>query len=644
MQKEGEPMNLQTVRVVCAELGISEIQVRRAIAAGKLDTMKLGTRLLVDLDTARELLKPELPRMQMVRDDGANTSMWFVLDGWNRSGKRLPRATVSASELDAMNWVTRIWGVDAIMTPGNATKEKVAWAIKQVGQMSAQRVTEYTHTGWRKIEGKWVYLYHGGAIGMDGVTVRLEGALSRYRLDGSGAKGFEEITYLEGAERSMAMFNVMKSKIAVALLSTIYVAPLREFLEQAYVAPSYTLYLVGRTQTGKTTAATLGISHYGIFNDKLPKPASFHETANSVRQGAFLLKDMPYLIDDYHPVGTPQEKRQMISMAQSLSRAFGDGAERRRMNADGTLRTPTPPRCVSIITGEDMPDVGSSGIARFYVCRVREGDVYLNQALTELQEDALKGYLQKAMRGYIKWLQAQTDDLPERLHGMFLNLRHMVNQHSDALKGRAPDTVACMMIGYQMMLNYFRDIGLFDTETATSLFGEAFRILVENSEEQTEDSENDKPTRMYLESLSELIASRAVTVKDLNAVSSSAKGNPADNMVGYFDMEYYYFLPSKTFAAITRLYHEQGREFPLSAKALYAYLEEEGIIRKKGKDYTENKWIDGASRRVLRIARANVDGERTAPKPEQMPMDFKEVNDPDNPFDKSASAGASEGE
>lgn len=52
-------MNLQTVRVVCAELGISEIQVRRAIAAGKLDTMKLGTRLLVDLDTARELLKPE---------------------------------------------------------------------------------------------------------------------------------------------------------------------------------------------------------------------------------------------------------------------------------------------------------------------------------------------------------------------------------------------------------------------------------------------------------------------------------------------------------------------------------------------------------------------------------------------------------
>ncbi len=51
-------MNLQTVRTICKELGIPEIRVRRAIEAGKLDTMKLGSRTLVDLDTAREILKP----------------------------------------------------------------------------------------------------------------------------------------------------------------------------------------------------------------------------------------------------------------------------------------------------------------------------------------------------------------------------------------------------------------------------------------------------------------------------------------------------------------------------------------------------------------------------------------------------------
>lgn len=51
-------MNLQTVRTICKELGVAEIRVRRAIANGKLDTMKLGNRVLVDLDTARDVLQP----------------------------------------------------------------------------------------------------------------------------------------------------------------------------------------------------------------------------------------------------------------------------------------------------------------------------------------------------------------------------------------------------------------------------------------------------------------------------------------------------------------------------------------------------------------------------------------------------------
>ena len=51
-------MNLQTVRTVCKELGISETSVRRAIADKRLPIMRLGNRMLVDLDTAQDLLKP----------------------------------------------------------------------------------------------------------------------------------------------------------------------------------------------------------------------------------------------------------------------------------------------------------------------------------------------------------------------------------------------------------------------------------------------------------------------------------------------------------------------------------------------------------------------------------------------------------
>ncbi len=49
-------MNLQTVNAVSSALGISRDRVRRAIANGHLEVMKLGNRNLIDLDTARRVL------------------------------------------------------------------------------------------------------------------------------------------------------------------------------------------------------------------------------------------------------------------------------------------------------------------------------------------------------------------------------------------------------------------------------------------------------------------------------------------------------------------------------------------------------------------------------------------------------------
>lgn len=50
-------MNLQTIRTVSQVLNIKEQAVRRAVASGKLEGLKLGNRMLVDLDTAREVLE-----------------------------------------------------------------------------------------------------------------------------------------------------------------------------------------------------------------------------------------------------------------------------------------------------------------------------------------------------------------------------------------------------------------------------------------------------------------------------------------------------------------------------------------------------------------------------------------------------------
>ena len=571
-----------------------------------------------------------LPRTELEKDDGVNVSKHFVLDGWNCKGRKLGRVTIPAAQLEAMNWVTEKWGFDASLTPGSTTKGKVAWAVKKVGQMTAKRVTEYNHTGWRKIGGKWCYLYHGGAVGMDGITVDMGDALKNYRLDGGGAPGFDGIAYAEAAKSSLRIQEIMKEEIGIALLGTMFLAPLREWMSQTDIVPAFALFLYGESGTHKTTAAALALSHFGNFHAKNP-PASFNDTGNQIRKKAFLVKDMPILVDDYHPVTSVQEKRQMAATAQTLSRAFGDGVDRGRLNADSTIKANTPPRSVAVITGEDLPAIGASGLARYFILDIDREDIPVGKELTELQEKARKGWLQKSMRGYINWLAQQADGMPERLHGLFLKFREDIHRDSQGQHDRAPETVACILIGYQMMLNYMRDLGVFDTETAARMTVHARRRLIDASRKQTADMESEKPTRIFLDSLAELLNSRQVALKDLTAAEAKDPP-PTERMIGYMDGEYYYLLPSVAFGAVQKLCREQGQEFPVSLKALFKHLKTDGILPvKSGSDErtTKPKWVDGKLVRLLWIPAGTLNG----PKAEasQQVMDFTQVDDPELP-------------
>ena len=549
-----------------------------------------------------------LPRMELEKDDGVNVSKHFVLDGWSSTGRKLPRVVIRASDLENMNWVTEKWGFDASLTPGSTTKGKVAWAIKKVGQLTAKRVTEYNHTGWRKIGGKWCYLYHGGAIGQEGITVDMGDALKCYRLDGGGVPGFDEITFPDAARTSLRLQQVMSEEIGIALLGTIYLAPLREWMGSTDIVPAFALFLYGESGTHKTTAAALAMSHFGNFHAKNP-PASFNDTGNQIRKKAFLVKDMPILVDDFHPVTSVQEKRQMAATAQTLSRAFGDGVDRGRLNADSTIKANTPPRSVAIITGEDLPAIGASGLARYFILDIDKGDIPVGTELTELQEKARKGTLQKAMRGYILWLLKQADGMPEKLHQLFLSLREDIHKDSAGQHDRAPETVACILIGYFLMLRYMEDLGVLSAEEGRKMLVHARRKLMDASKKQTRDMESEKPTRIFLDSLSELLNSKQVALKDLT-MEDAKDPPPTERMIGYMDAEYYYLLPNVAFGAVSKLCREQGTEFPVSLKALFKHLRTDGILtsRSEGDAQTKTKRIGGKVMRLLWIPAGEING------------------------------------
>ena len=573
-----------------------------------------------------------LPRKELTADDGVNTSLYIVIDGWSCNGKKLDKqAIVKAGDLDSMNWVGETWGMDACIMPGSTTKGKLAWAIKKVGQMTAQRVTEYNHTGWRRINGKLAFLYQGGAVGVEGVTVSMDEALKTYRLDGGGGEGFERIPYKDAAATSLRILKVMKPQIATALLGTMFLAPLREFMVKTDISPAFVLFLYGKSGTHKSTAASLALSHFGNFHGKNP-PASFGDTGLNIRKKAFLLKDVPILVDDYHPVTSIQERRQMAATAQALSRAFGDGADRGRLNADTSIRTPNPPRSVAVITGEDLPAIGESGLARFFILDIDKGDIPVGSEMTEMQELARKGVLQRSMRGYIQWLAGRADSLPEQLHDLFLGLREHIRTEAGGAHDRAPEAVACILMGYMMMLKYMEDLGTITAQEGARMLQAAERELMDASRAQTKDMESEKPTRIFLDALAELLNSKQAALKDMTAAEPKDPP-PTERMIGYMDARNYYLLPNVAFAAVSKLCREQGIEFPVSLKALYKHLRTDGILRGIGKDENPAKMkrIGDKTARVLTIPAELLDGpaaeaiqtEMTVVSSDVLPEEFK---------------------
>lgn len=564
-----------------------------------------------------------LPVEILSMDDGLTVQKRMKIRGWTAKGKELRPALVPVGQYNSMSWVGENWDIAANMVPGNTTKDKLRYVIAEVGRMTVERRTEYTHTGWRQIGGKWAYLHGGGAIGADNVSTVLEGPLAQYRIDGQGH------TAREGFEKSMGLRQVMSEHAAIPLLACMYLAPLRSFLTAAGIPPGFAAFFAGKGGTGKTTAVTLALSHFGLFTNKTPT-ASFHDTSNSVRKKAFTLQDMPLLVDDYHPTSSQQEKRKMESMAQDLARAFGDMADRGRMNADRTLQTAMPPRCLAIMTGEDMPQIGESGLARFFTVRLQRDDIYMGEGLTQAQEDAAQGYLMASMAGYIEWLRRRADSLSGNLKTEWMKLRGQARgKLPKGSHARGVEALAHLMLGWEMLLMYGYSLGALDQDAVGREIARGWRTLTESGEQQTREAQEDTPTEAFMDCIKELMATKTAYTADI-AADPNTPGAGGPGMIGYRDTQYYMLLPDLCYRAVNEIYIRQGTQFPLSKRGLLRALKEAGITIGDGDGVTKTKYVGGKSLRLLWIPRHRIDG--GDPPPEQ--QGFLQVDDPDDPFNQ----------
>lgn len=518
-----------------------------------------------------------VPLEDVQRDDGAEVRRELVMEGYNYRGDPLPRISVPARDLASFRWVDERWP-GAVIEPGNAKKDKLRAAIQKVARLTATPRSVYSHSGWREIDGRWVFLYNGGAVGAEDVSVELPGTLAGYTLPES--RPGESTREL--ARASLGLLDIAPRRVTVPLLATMYLAPLREWFAQAGEPICHILILHGKTQAKKSVLSALFLSHFGPGWNYQSLPFNFQSTSNAIREGIFLAKDLPAIVDDFHPspTGARYSVNNMNQTAQDLARAWGDHAARQRMNADQTLRTAKPARGLGVWTAEYLPDLSESGNSRYYVTQMNPGDVDVGK-LSEAQDAARAGVYGRAMRGFLGWLcwrvnnegaEAFADELGHAFREKRMELLRAAGDYGG--HGRLSTACAHLLTGFDVVLEYFAAIGAVDEAQRAELAAEALRVFMDAQRVHAEDVRASDPLRMFATSVVELRNEYGRFVR----TSDGALWSGDEKLCGWIgDDRTLHALPKKLFRAVSELCMGAGSPFPISPRELWKRLYEAGV-------------------------------------------------------------------
>ena len=398
-----------------------------------------------------------------------------------------------------------------------------------------------------------------------------------------------------------------RKEIIHPLLAFAFLTPLNEFLRQAGCMPKFTLFLTGRTGTRKSTIAALILSFFGAFTST-DLPMSFQDTANSITANAFTLKDVLTCIDDFYPSDNAEMKK-LNTTAQKIMRAYGDRTGRGRMRADCTLMENRPPQGNAIITGELRPDVGESGIARYFPLELKDGDVNLAY-LTDYQEEAAQGVYRRTMFAYTEWLKRRficDDDHEEkfvkRLRELYDSYRSDFLSHGVKCHGRLPEIVACLMIGMRFFLYFLKENGVIFQDEKDEEIKNFSDLLLRVAAQQAVDIEYEKPANIFVRKLYALMESGDVVLKK--------KGSHGDYTPSFFsgivNSDYLMIHLDSVFPLIKKLCNDSGEAFPYTKNSIMKALVEEGIAEPGRQSTTRVTKIQNFSMRLLYLRKDKTD-------------------------------------
>ena len=541
---------------------------------------------------------------ELQQDNGLETSLLFRLTG-NHAGRELPPIDMTYEQFIGMAWPSKQWHSGCLVEPGTGIKDALRAAIQTLSNKETlvERRTVFTHTGWRKVAGAWVYLHGGGGLGATGPVAGIEcdlGDLARYELPEPSKTKQER---LEAAQASAGYLGMASLEITLPLLSCAFLAPLSQALNVDFM-----LWLEAPSQSQKSSLAGVALAHFGAAIDRTCLTANWTATANSLEGTLFTLADCLAVVDDYAPQPSSAEQSKLDAIAARLVRGVGNRQGRARLNKDLSRSPAKYPRGLCIATAEQWIS-GESLNARLFGVSLRRGDVNLNQ-LTAMQRAARSGLLARCMADFISDLAGRRDEAIAKYQDLLITFRE--EALAAGLTGRAPEQVAFLLLGAMLAANHYRAAGV-PVDVAgwkDCLYGLAKRHAVHVLESQ--------PADRFRNGLSELLASGGAYLEPVDS-----DGGPVHSLeiqrgrqVGWRNdaKGEIYLLSAPVLEAVNESLRKGDTALNIKPAALWRQCQQRGWLKygnatPTGAETSRTVKISGKAARVLVFSTAEMLGE-----------------------------------
>ena len=525
--------------------------------------------------------------------NGIDETIVFEISATDKQGKALKTIKVNSGDFLSLNWIVKSYGCKLPFSPNNATKQKIIQALLISGENS-QKETIYTNTGYLfDFDNNPVnYLFFGGNILHDlEIKTDINPILSNYVLLDSDNK--QEIKSV--FDKTIQILELNDYYVTFPLLSFAFMPALKPVIDSVISRQSFGIYLKGKTQSGKSTIASIITSFYGCF-DSYNSTCSFNATANGIQEISFILKDSINWIDDFLPRFDKQENKKQNLIMQNIARYIGDNDSRLKLNSDSTIRANHNARCFFIMTGENDLQIGQSGIARIFTIPL----IRHNCNIIEFSNYAKKGNYTKLTSDFIRFVIANFEALKITFENAYNKaLTESIERFNE---NRLSKQTALLKACFYCFLYYAKSNNFVNSKQAKQLYADCIENINKASTKSDSEIASNDLEYKYKLALSDLLKTGRKYLIDLfDPKRQNFDLGINENVIGYFDSEYIYLDSNLTYKAICEYWQNENEYFSITKNQIQFQLLKSGFFISSNDNPCIVKNIKGKSIRLLRI-------------------------------------------